>query len=129
MKNLNLAVCTGLAAEHLDTYGSFEGVKDGFTKFLNDSMRKDDATAIVYTDSQGVRDIYPKIKCRKISYGFDCGTDYRAINDEYKNGILSFTALKKLKRIRKDFAETYRKTQRFERFGCGSRSSGVGNFF
>jgi len=99
MKNVKSAVCTGLAAEHLDTYGSFEGVKDGFTKFLNDSMRKDDATAIVYTGSQGARDIYPKIKCKKISYGFDCDVDYRAINDEYKNGILSFTALKNKKEL------------------------------
>jgi len=99
MKNVKLAVCTGLAAEHLDTYGSFEGVKDGFTKFLNDSMRKDDAAAIVYAGSQGARDIYPKIKCKKISYGFDCDADYRAINDEYKNGVLSFTALKNKKEL------------------------------
>ncbi|MDR0304771.1 MAG: UDP-N-acetylmuramate--L-alanine ligase [Chitinispirillales bacterium] len=101
MKNIKLAICTGLEAEHLDTYGSFNGVKDGFVKFFTDSMRKDDAIALVYTGSQGVRDIYSRIKCRKISYGFDFDNDYRAIDDEYKNGVLSFCVMKNRKNLGK----------------------------
>jgi UDP-N-acetylmuramate--alanine ligase len=88
MSDINLALCTGIEAEHLDTYKSFEGVKDGFLRFF--SGVGNDGMAVVCIDSEGVRDVFPRIGCKKISYGFSADADYRADGVKYENGKTVF---------------------------------------
>jgi len=82
MEKLKLAVCVGIEAEHLDTYTDFDGVKEGFLQFFE--KLQEDGTAVLCADSAGVREILPRIKAAKITYGFCENADFRIKNLRYE---------------------------------------------
>ena len=88
LKNIKLALCTGIEAEHLDVYKDFNGVKNAFIEFF--ANVRDDGLAVLCNDSDGVREIYSEINCRKVSFGLKNDADYRAKNIRYENGKTIF---------------------------------------
>ena len=91
-----IAVMTSLEAEHLDTYGDVESLKDAFVQFANqeplasqhsmgfDTMRNghqasQNGFTIVSIDEPMLREITPRLRKRIVSYGIDSQeTKYRA---------------------------------------------------
>ena len=91
-----IAVMTTLEAEHLDTYGDVESLKDEFVQFANqeplanqhstgfDTMRNSHQASqngfvIVSIDEPMLREITPRLRKRIVSYGIDSQeTKYRA---------------------------------------------------
>jgi len=99
MKNVKLALCVGVEAEHLDTYKTFDGVKNGFLQFF--AKVQNCGIAVICVDSPGVREILPEITCAKITYGFSAGADYRAKNIRYENKKTLFDVYKNEKLLGK----------------------------
>ncbi|HEY3875154.1 MAG TPA: UDP-N-acetylmuramate--L-alanine ligase [Candidatus Kapabacteria bacterium] len=93
-----ISVLTSLEAEHLDTYGTFDALKDAFVQFANQS---DSASVIAgngfpgqhrqgYTvvsiDDPTLREITPRLEKKMVTYGIDAPeTKYRA-KDMVQNG-------------------------------------------
>jgi UDP-N-acetylmuramate--alanine ligase len=91
-----IAVMTSLEAEHMDTYGDVESLKDAFVQFANqepsasphssgfDSLRNNhqvsqNGFAIVSIDDPMLREITPRLRKRIVTYGIDSPeTKYRA---------------------------------------------------
>lgn len=83
MKDIKLAICTGIEAEHLDIWKNIKGVEDGFLLFF--SGLRDDGVAVCNLDSEGVKAVYPKINCKKTSFGLTDGADFCAKDIRYEN--------------------------------------------
>jgi len=77
----DLAVVTNLEADHLDIYGSLEGVRDAFMTFLN-GLRPD-GRAIVCADDPGAASLLPELGSTGYSYGTSAGSNLRALEIEY----------------------------------------------
>jgi UDP-N-acetylmuramate--alanine ligase len=75
-----LAVITTIEAEHLDTYGDLEGVKDAFVEFA--SRVPFYGTVIVCGDDPEVRSVMPRIKRPILTYGFAADCDLHATDIE-----------------------------------------------
>ena len=91
-----IAVMTSLEAEHLDTYGNVESLKDAFVQFANQepagahhtpgldvlrngSQASPNGFAIVSIDDPMLREITPRLRKRIVTYGIDSPeTKYRA---------------------------------------------------
>jgi UDP-N-acetylmuramate--alanine ligase len=91
-----IAIMTSLEAEHLDTYGDVESLKDAFVQFANqepsanqhssglDALRNghqasQNGFAIVSIDDPMLREITPRLRKRIVTYGIDSPeTKYRA---------------------------------------------------
>jgi UDP-N-acetylmuramate--alanine ligase len=91
-----IAVMTSLEAEHLDTYGDIESLKDAFVQFANQEPTRAHQTpgldilrnghqassngfAIVSIDDPMLREITPQLRKRIVTYGIDSlETKYRA---------------------------------------------------
>ena len=96
-----IAVMTSLEAEHLDTYGDVESLKDAFVQFANressevhrtsglDILRNGNQAspngfAIVSIDDPMLREITPRLRKRIVTYGIDSPeTKYRASDLSY----------------------------------------------
>lgn len=72
----NIAVVTNIEAEHLDTYGTLEGVMESFRKFL--SNVENGGCAIMCIDCPNVTKIIPSIECEVVTYGLNADADYSA---------------------------------------------------
>lgn len=59
-----IAVVTNIEADHLDHYGSYEKVLEGFTDFLN--QLPEQGLAVVCLDSPGVKDILPRLTVKQV---------------------------------------------------------------
>jgi len=70
----SIAVVTNIEAEHLDYYGTLEGVTKAFQQFLTQV----NGTSIVCIDSPNVRKLLPSITGRVITYGESEDADIRA---------------------------------------------------
>ncbi len=93
-----IAVMTSLEAEHLDTYGTVESLKDAFVQFANqdpstsqhisglDTLKSgyqasQNGFAIISIDDPMLREITPRLRKRIVTYGIDSPeTKYRATN-------------------------------------------------
>ncbi|MBI5059872.1 UDP-N-acetylmuramate--L-alanine ligase [candidate division KSB1 bacterium] len=73
-----LAVITTIEAEHLDTYGDLEGVKDAFVEFA--SRVPFYGTVIVYGDDAEVKSVLPRIKRPTLTYGFSEASELRGMD-------------------------------------------------
>ena len=62
-----VAVVTSIDAEHLDHYGSLEGVREAFLEFTNRVPFY--GSAIVHLDDPQIRQILPRVKRRVLTYG------------------------------------------------------------
>jgi len=74
-----IAVVTNIDPEHLDYYGSFEGVKDAFVEFVENVPFY--GLAVLCIDHPEVQAIIGRIRDRRIvTYGFSALADVRADN-------------------------------------------------
>jgi UDP-N-acetylmuramate--alanine ligase len=75
-----IAVVTNLEADHLDTYGTLEGVIEGFGQFVG--QVRPAGAAILCWDDPHVRRLVPFLNCRQVRYGLDEGAELRAVELE-----------------------------------------------
>ena len=68
-----LAVVTTVDAEHLDHYGSLDGIREAFVAFLNKVPFY--GAAIVCLDEPNVQLLLPRVDKRVITYGLESGAD------------------------------------------------------
>ena len=71
----SLALVTNVDEEHLDHYKTFEGVKDGFTAFLN--LVDEDGVIVACLDDPHLMGLRPRCKRRWVTYGSRPEADYR----------------------------------------------------
>jgi UDP-N-acetylmuramate--alanine ligase len=87
-----IAVVTNIDPEHLDHYGSFEGVKDAFVEFVENVPFY--GLAVLCIDHPEVQSIIGRIRDRRIvTYGFSALADVRADNIAPVPGGSRFDAL------------------------------------
>lgn len=76
-----VAIVTTLEADHLDIYGTFEGVKEAFNQFL--SLLPKEGRAIICADEAGTASLGKRHKNEVVRYGVDSKkADLRAIDIE-----------------------------------------------
>ena len=68
-----IAVVTTIDAEHLDYYGSLEGISEAFVTFLNKVPFY--GAAIVCLDEPNVQRVLPRLEKRVITYGLESAAD------------------------------------------------------
>jgi UDP-N-acetylmuramate--alanine ligase len=74
-----VAIVTNIDADHMDTYeGDFNRLKKTFVDFLHNLPFY--GLAVLCTDDEVVRDIIPEVGRPMLTYGFNDGADYRALN-------------------------------------------------
>ncbi|WP_294283748.1 UDP-N-acetylmuramate--L-alanine ligase [uncultured Sphingomonas sp.] len=74
-----IAVVTNIDPEHLDHYGSFDGVKDAFVEFVENVPFY--GAALLCLDHPEVQNILPRVRDRRVvTYGFSAQADVRGVN-------------------------------------------------
>ncbi len=84
-----IALITNLEAEHLDTYGSFENLRDAFLNFANSAPFY--GTAVINSDDPNLVDILPEISRPVVTYGFNPHADFHG--EDIKLGEISSCTL------------------------------------
>lgn len=72
----DVAVITNLEADHLDIYGSLDGVKAAFRTFV-EGLREG-GRAVVCADDPGASSLLPLVNGRGFTYGLSAGSQLRA---------------------------------------------------
>jgi UDP-N-acetylmuramate--alanine ligase len=80
---------TNIEADHLDTYGSLDGVVDGFAQFI-DQVRPTGA-AILCWDDPHIRRLLPRLRCRHLRYGLEDGAELSAVEVDLESATPRFT--------------------------------------
>ncbi len=96
-----LAVVTSIDHEHLDHFGSLEGLQDAFVGFLNKVPFY--GTGIVCLDEPNIQSILPRLERRVTTYGMATQADLMAANPEAKGFTSTYEAIyhgEKLGKIR-----------------------------
>lgn len=83
------AVVTNIEDDHLDHYGTVENIKNAFVEFIS-HIKDPSGAAILCTDSQGVRDILPRVHKPVITYGMNDQAEYQARNKRYNKNHMMF---------------------------------------
>ena len=84
-----IAVVTNIDPEHLDHWGDFDKLRQGFADFVSNIPFY--GLAVCCTDHSEVQSLVGKIKDRKVlTYGFNVQADVRAVNLTYGDGIAKF---------------------------------------
>lgn len=65
----SVAIVTTLEADHLDIYGTFEGVQEAFAQFL--ALLPREGRAVICADDPGARSLARKAKTEVVLYGID----------------------------------------------------------
>jgi UDP-N-acetylmuramate--alanine ligase len=73
-----IAVITNIDREHLDYYRDIGDIKEAFVRFAN--IVPFYGVTILCIDDEHVREIFPQIKRRTLTYGVSDGADYQAKN-------------------------------------------------
>lgn len=84
-----VAVVTNIEADHLDTYGSLEGVVEGFGQFVH--QIRSTGAAILCWDDSNVRRLLPYLHCRQLRYGLEDGAELTAVELELETATPRFT--------------------------------------
>lgn len=85
-----VSIVTNIDADHMSTYGGdFEKLKTTFVDFLHNLPFY--GLAVLCVDDEFVREIVPRISRPVITYGFDEGADYRAIDIKQAGLFTEFT--------------------------------------
>lgn len=95
-----LAVVTSIDHEHLDHYGSLEGLQDAFVGFLNKVPFY--GTGIVCLDEPNIQRILPRLERRVVTYGMATQADLMAANPKTEGFTSTYEAIyhgKKLGKI------------------------------
>ena len=73
-----VAVVTNIDDDHLDHYGSIEGVRAGFSQFL--SQVQADGWTVACLDCPNVRLVIPGLRCNTVTYGLTGDADFTAVD-------------------------------------------------
>ena len=93
-----IAIVTNVEADHLEFYGSLEGVIAAFKQFL--SQIQPEGCAIVCIDSPHVRELLPSVERRTITYGFSPDANLRAVDADLSSPTPSFRRGTRGRRLR-----------------------------
>ena len=86
-----VAVVTNVEADHLDTYGSLEGVFEAFEKFLDGLLP--DGSAVICADDHGASRLITRSESRVRTYGLGAGAQVRAVDVEARAGGMGFRVI------------------------------------
>lgn len=84
-----VAVVTSVEADHLDSLGSLEALRDAFREFL--ARVPADGLVVACTDDEGVRAIVGELAVPVLGYGTDPGAELRAVGLNDAGTGTSFT--------------------------------------
>ncbi|MGE0159064.1 MAG: UDP-N-acetylmuramate--L-alanine ligase [Gemmatimonadales bacterium] len=74
----DIAVITNVEADHLDIYGDYAGVREGFRRFL-DGVRRG-GRVIACADDHGASSLLPRVADKALTYGTSAGSMLRAVD-------------------------------------------------
>ncbi|QEW21424.1 UDP-N-acetylmuramate--L-alanine ligase [Marinibacterium anthonyi] len=84
-----IAIVTNIDPEHMEHWGDFDSLRDGFYDFVSNIPFY--GVAVCCTDHEEVQKLVGRITDRRvITYGFNAQADVRAINLTYKAGTAHF---------------------------------------
>lgn len=84
-----IAIVTNIDPEHMEHWGDFDRLRDGFYEFVSNIPFY--GAAVCCTDHEEVQRLVGRITDRRIiTYGFNAQADIRAINLSYQNGVAHF---------------------------------------
>ncbi|WP_092499498.1 UDP-N-acetylmuramate--L-alanine ligase [Meinhardsimonia xiamenensis] len=84
-----IAIVTNIDPEHLEHWGSFDALREGFHRFVSNIPFY--GLAVCCTDHPEVQALVARITDRRIvTFGFNTQADVRAINLAYENGTAHF---------------------------------------
>ena len=84
-----VAVVTNIDPEHMEHWGNFANLRQGFMDFVSNIPFY--GLAVCCSDHSEVQSLVGKISDRRITtYGFNPQADIRAVNLKYKNGVAYF---------------------------------------
>ena len=89
-----VAVVTNIDMDHMETYdGDFEIVKKTYVQFLHNLPFY--GLAVLCADDDGVQQIIPSLKRPYVTYGFNEGVDYQAVEFKQVGGASEFKVRRK----------------------------------
>ncbi|KIC39565.1 UDP-N-acetylmuramate--L-alanine ligase [Leisingera sp. ANG-M7] len=84
-----IAVVTNIDPEHMEHWGDFDTLRDGFLEFVSNIPFY--GVAVCCTDHPEVQALVGRISDRRVvTYGFNAQADVRAVNLTYKGGVAHF---------------------------------------
>ncbi len=84
-----IAVVTNIDPEHMEHWGDFDTLRDGFYNFVSNIPFY--GVAVCCTDHPEVQALVGRITDRRVvTYGFNAQADVRAVNLTYKGGVANF---------------------------------------
>ncbi|KIC30361.1 UDP-N-acetylmuramate--L-alanine ligase [Leisingera sp. ANG-M6] len=84
-----IAVVTNIDPEHMEHWGDFDRLRDGFLEFVSNIPFY--GVAVCCTDHAEVQALVGRISDRRVvTYGFNAQADVRAVNLTYKAGVAHF---------------------------------------
>ncbi len=84
-----IAIVTNIDPEHMEHWGDFDTLRDGFHEFLSNLPFY--GLAVCCTDHAEVQALVGRITDRRVrTYGFNTQADVRAVNLTYKAGVAHF---------------------------------------
>ncbi|PWE34058.1 UDP-N-acetylmuramate--L-alanine ligase [Maritimibacter sp. 55A14] len=84
-----IAIVTNIDPEHMEHWGSFEKLRQGFTDFVSNIPFY--GLAVLCTDHPEVQALVGRIRDRRVvTFGFNAQADVRAENLHYKAGVAHF---------------------------------------
>ena len=84
-----IAIVTNIDPEHMDHWGDFDALRQGFLDFVSNIPFY--GLAVCCTDHPEVQSLVGKITDRRVvTYGFNAQADVRAVNLHYKGGVAHF---------------------------------------
>ncbi len=84
-----IAIVTNIDPEHMEHWGDFDTLRDGFYQFVSNIPFY--GLAICCTDHPEVQTLVGRITDRRVvTYGFNAQADVRAINLRYERGVAHF---------------------------------------
>ncbi|MHA6263898.1 UDP-N-acetylmuramate--L-alanine ligase [Arenibacterium sp. CAU 1754] len=84
-----IAIVTNIDPEHMEHWGDFDTLRDGFYEFVSNIPFY--GLAVCCTDHEEVQRLVGRITDRRVvTYGFNAQADVRATNLRYENGVAHF---------------------------------------
>ncbi|MDX2482241.1 MAG: UDP-N-acetylmuramate--L-alanine ligase [Pseudodonghicola sp.] len=84
-----IAIVTNIDPEHMEHWGDFDHLRDGFYQFVSNIPFY--GLAVCCTDHPEVQALVGRITDRRVTtYGFNAQADIRAVNLHYDNGVAHF---------------------------------------
>ncbi len=84
-----IAIVTNIDPEHMDHWGDFDTLRDGFYEFVSNIPFY--GLSVCCTDHPEVQTLVGRITDRRVvTFGFNAQADVRATNLTYKNGVAHF---------------------------------------